>query len=65
MTIAVGRAPSSRGWFDVGRRLAKAWDRFRDGRGILLFPAPTMLGGWLTGTTFVNIVVHTGLHLPT
>ncbi|PHK20435.1 photosystem II D2 protein (photosystem q(a) protein) [Nostoc linckia] len=56
MTIAVGRAPSTRGWFDVVDDWLKR-DRFVfvGWSGLLLFPCAYLaLGGWLTGTTFVT-----------
>jgi photosystem II P680 reaction center D2 protein len=56
MTIAVGRAPSSRGWFDTVDDWLKR-DRFVfvGWSGLLLFPCAYMaVGGWLTGTTFVT-----------
>ena len=56
MTIAVGRAPAGRGWFDVLDDWLKR-DRFVfvGWSGLLLFPCAYMaLGGWLTGTTFVT-----------
>ena len=56
MTIAVGRAPAARGWFDVLDDWLKR-DRFVfvGWSGLLLFPTAYLaLGGWLTGTTFVT-----------
>ena len=56
MTIAVGRAPSERGWFDALDDWLKR-DRFVfvGWSGLLLFPCAYLaLGGWLTGTTFVT-----------
>ncbi|MEB3182143.1 MAG: photosystem II D2 protein (photosystem q(a) protein), partial [Nostocaceae cyanobacterium] len=56
MTIAVGRAPSTRGWFDVLDDWLKR-DRFVfvGWSGILLFPCAFLaIGGWMTGTTFVT-----------
>ena len=64
MTIAVGRAPAGRGWFDVLDDWLKR-DRFVfvGWSGLLLFPCAYMaLGGWLTGTTSVS---YTHLTLPT
>ncbi|NWF60052.1 MAG: photosystem II D2 protein (photosystem q(a) protein), partial [Fischerella sp.] len=51
MTIALGRTPSSRGWFDVLDDWLKR-DRFVfvGWSGLLLFPCAFLaLGGWLTG----------------
>ncbi|MFM1800263.1 MAG: Photosystem protein, partial [Cyanobacteriota bacterium] len=56
MTIAVGRAPAARGWFDILDDWLKR-DRFVfvGWSGLLLFPCAYLaLGGWLTGTTFVT-----------
>ena len=56
MTIALGRAQTQRGWFDVLDDWLKR-DRFVfvGWSGILLFPCAFLaLGGWLTGTTFVS-----------
>jgi photosystem II P680 reaction center D2 protein len=56
MTIAVGRAPAGRGWFDVLDDWLKR-DRFVfvGWSGLLLFPTAYLaLGGWLTGTTFAT-----------
>ncbi|MBD1885373.1 photosystem II D2 protein (photosystem q(a) protein), partial [Microcoleus vaginatus GB2-A3] len=55
MTIAVGRAQTERGIFDVLDDWLKR-DRFVfvGWSGILLFPCAYLaIGGWLTGTTFV------------
>jgi len=60
MTIAVGRAPSSRGWFDVDDWLKRDRFVFVGWSGILLFPCAYPLGGWLTGTTFVSSWYTTG-----
>jgi photosystem II P680 reaction center D2 protein len=56
MSIAVGRAPAGRGWFDVLDDWLKR-DRFVfvGWSGLLLFPTAYLaLGGWLTGTTFAT-----------
>ncbi len=56
MTIAVGRAQTERGWFDVLDDWLKR-DRFVfiGWSGLLLFPCAYLaVGGWLTGTTFVT-----------
>lgn len=56
MTIAVGRAQTERGIFDVLDDWLKR-DRFVfvGWSGILLFPCAYLaIGGWLTGTTFVT-----------
>ena len=56
MTVAMGRAQASRGWFDVLDDWLKR-DRFVfvGWSGLLLFPCAYLaIGGWLTGTTFVT-----------
>jgi photosystem II P680 reaction center D2 protein len=67
MTIALGRAPATRGWFDVLDDWLKR-DRFVfvGWSGLLLFPCAYLaLGGWLTGTTFVTSWYTHGIASPT